>query len=182
MKKYYKRIALGDNKVLLHRYLWECANGPIPKGYDIHHINEDIWDNRLENLECLPHSIHSKVSNIGRKQNRKSPTNNVIPGRQSEAQIKAWDEEERKQKASENNSGENNPFYGQHQSEEAKAKISATHKGKIVSEETRQKLSKVNKGRKFGPQTPEMIQKRVEAYKASCARRYQKALETSTIN
>lgn len=42
----------------LHREMWEAAHGPIPKGYDVHHKNEDKTDNRLENLELLTHSEH----------------------------------------------------------------------------------------------------------------------------
>lgn len=39
-----------------------------------------------------------------------------------------------------------------HQSEEAKARISAANKGRIVSEETRQKLSMANKGKVMSPE------------------------------
>ena len=35
---------------LHHRVVWEQANGPIPAGSDIDHINGDRADNRLENL------------------------------------------------------------------------------------------------------------------------------------
>ncbi len=41
---------------LHHRAVWESANGPIPDGWHIHHINGDPGDNRLANLEALhPH-------------------------------------------------------------------------------------------------------------------------------
>jgi len=36
-----------------HRRVWENANGPIPAGYEIHHVNGDTLDNRIENLQCL---------------------------------------------------------------------------------------------------------------------------------
>ena len=44
----------------MHRYVWENINGKIPFGFDIHHINNDKSDNRIENLECLPKSEHTK--------------------------------------------------------------------------------------------------------------------------
>ena len=42
-----------------HRLVWEETNGPIPKGYVIHHLNGIKDDNRLENLACLPVAAHS---------------------------------------------------------------------------------------------------------------------------
>lgn len=49
-----------------YRQLWEEANGPIPKDkfnrtFEIHHINGDHNDNRLENLQCLSISDHFNV-------------------------------------------------------------------------------------------------------------------------
>ena len=47
-------------------------------------------------------------------------------------------------------SGENNGMYGKHHTEEAKRLISEANKGKIVSQETRDKLSKASSGEKNG--------------------------------
>jgi hypothetical protein len=44
----------------MHRYVWENEKGKIPPGWDIHHINENKADNRIENLECLPKSEHTR--------------------------------------------------------------------------------------------------------------------------
>jgi hypothetical protein len=43
---------------LEHRRIWEDANGPIPPGFDIHHLNHDRGDNRLENLSLMRHVDH----------------------------------------------------------------------------------------------------------------------------
>lgn len=48
-------------RCLMHRYVWEKEIGKIPDGYDIHHKNEQKWDNRIENLECLPKSEHTRL-------------------------------------------------------------------------------------------------------------------------
>jgi len=48
------------NRMLMHRYVWEKEIGKIPDGWDIHHINEDKTDNRIENLECLPKAEHTR--------------------------------------------------------------------------------------------------------------------------
>lgn len=51
------------------------------------------------------------------------------------------------------NTGERNPMYGKHHSEEACTKISAAHKGKKPSEETRTKISAAQKGKKLSEET-----------------------------
>ena len=45
--------------ILEHRYIWEKAFGPIPKGIILHHLNGDKTDNRLENLCALRRNEHS---------------------------------------------------------------------------------------------------------------------------
>lgn len=49
-----------DERTLMHRYVWEKEKGKIPLGWDIHHINENKADNRVENLECLPKAEHTR--------------------------------------------------------------------------------------------------------------------------
>lgn len=80
-RRFYKKSCNGyfyskwpDNKYM-HRYVWECCNGPIPEGHHIHHINHNVSDNRIENLECIEASEHTKHHNktnswIGSKENR----------------------------------------------------------------------------------------------------------------
>lgn len=53
--------ATEGDRGLLHRHMWEAANGPIPDDYDIHHIDENKTNNRLENFECLPKAEHTRL-------------------------------------------------------------------------------------------------------------------------
>lgn len=45
----------------LHVLVWTENNGPIPKGYDIHHKNGNRFDNDIANLELVPHAEHSRI-------------------------------------------------------------------------------------------------------------------------
>jgi hypothetical protein len=49
-----------------HRKVWEDAHGPIPKGYIVHHINEDKQDNRLENLQLMRRADHNTLHHAGK--------------------------------------------------------------------------------------------------------------------
>jgi ribonucleotide reductase alpha subunit len=48
--------------IMEHRLIWESVNGPIPDGYDIHHIDGDTYNNDIDNLECLTHSDHASIT------------------------------------------------------------------------------------------------------------------------
>jgi hypothetical protein len=43
-----------------HRRVWEEANGPIPDGHEIHHINGDGFDNRFRKL-AMPAEVRSPI-------------------------------------------------------------------------------------------------------------------------
>lgn len=49
------------HRIRLHTYVWEKFNGPVPDGYDIHHIDHDPSNNDIENLVALPESEHHKL-------------------------------------------------------------------------------------------------------------------------
>ena len=58
----YVRRTENGKRIFAHRWEWEKYKGPIPEGYDIHHIDGDKKNNAIENLECLPHDVHAKLS------------------------------------------------------------------------------------------------------------------------
>lgn len=56
-----------NDRISLHRYTWIFHKGPIPKGYDIHHKNEDKGDCDINNLECLKKADHTRHHHIKNK-------------------------------------------------------------------------------------------------------------------
>ena len=56
----YVVASFGHENVMLHRYLWELINGPIPEYMEIDHINCDKKDNRLANLRLATYSQNSR--------------------------------------------------------------------------------------------------------------------------
>jgi len=63
-KKFYKDkkagywLSIDSPKIRAHRWVWINIHGKIPKGYHIHHKNDDKSDNRIENLELIEASRH----------------------------------------------------------------------------------------------------------------------------
>ena len=50
---YLSTTNVNGKRKRLHRYVWECNYGEIPKGYHIHHIDENKGNNSIENLELI---------------------------------------------------------------------------------------------------------------------------------
>ena len=49
------------DRLMLHNYNWEKINGKIPKGYEIHHIDFNKINNKIENLQLVTPSEHTKI-------------------------------------------------------------------------------------------------------------------------
>lgn len=64
----------------LHQYIWEKHNGTIPKGYQVHHINHNPDDNRIENLQLMTTEEHVKHHIEHKRQNNlfSSPSQNAL--------------------------------------------------------------------------------------------------------
>ena len=57
----------GNQGRLLHNLIWEkhyCKS--VPKGCNIHHINSNKLDNRIQNLQCVDHKIHTRFHHKGK--------------------------------------------------------------------------------------------------------------------
>lgn len=56
---YYRPVGPGSGKrAVLHRQVYTDLYGPIPAGWDVHHKDENKFNNAPHNLEALPHKVH----------------------------------------------------------------------------------------------------------------------------
>ena len=51
----------------LHQYIWMVANGDIPNGYDVHHIDHNPLNNSIYNLELIEQHKHRSEHHKGKK-------------------------------------------------------------------------------------------------------------------
>lgn len=65
-ERYFKN---GATTTWLHRAVWEYYNGCIPKGYHVHHKNENVFDNEIDNLELLEAHQHLSMHTQEKMQN-----------------------------------------------------------------------------------------------------------------
>lgn len=52
---YFKNFGKGG---YLHRVVWKFYNGDIPEGYQVHHIDGDPANNKIDNLTLVKHGEH----------------------------------------------------------------------------------------------------------------------------
>ena len=57
-KKYHYNSSLRKH---LHQYVWEKEHGPIPKGYEIHHIDGNTMNNDITNLMMVTIKEHKEI-------------------------------------------------------------------------------------------------------------------------
>lgn len=63
----YLGLTINNKTKLIHRIIWECVNGEIPKGYDIHHIDGNTMNNSIYNLQIINAFTHNSMHKIGNK-------------------------------------------------------------------------------------------------------------------
>ena len=61
-KIYDKKLEKSKN-YLHHRFVYEVFQGPIPRCFEVDHINEIKYDNRIKNLQLLTHKQNAGKSN-----------------------------------------------------------------------------------------------------------------------
>lgn len=70
----YLKVKLKDrfgiwHPVYVHRFIFEVFYGNIPYKHDIHHINHDVADNSLNNLQCMLRLDHLQLHAAQRQDN-----------------------------------------------------------------------------------------------------------------
>jgi ribonucleotide reductase alpha subunit len=81
-KRRSNRVMLGvgsqtnNGEVYQSRWMWEQVNGEAGDWNEVHHINGDTTDDRLSNLEIVPHSEHQAYHSSGENNPRFLDVNN----------------------------------------------------------------------------------------------------------
>jgi hypothetical protein len=65
-KSRYHGVKRNGKKYDEHRLVWEDANGPIPRGYVVHHVDEDPRNNSLDNLSMMTRADHARLHKTGK--------------------------------------------------------------------------------------------------------------------
>ena len=100
---YHIKSPNGKDK-LLHRLIYEEANGKIPEGEIIHHIDGNPLNNNLNNLLMVSRSEHNKIHHTGRvcSEETKNKIRNALKGRKcTPEQIRKNSESQKDKKLSE---------------------------------------------------------------------------------
>jgi len=155
-----------------HRRLWHNHHGEIPVdengiSYEVHHINGDYNDNRIENLKCVSIEEHF---NIHYDQGDSYACAAIL--RRMEHNLESFEEKQKRLSLY----GEKHPMFGKTHSESSREKISRNHAdvsaqnnpmyGRSHTEESIKRMSEAKKGHGAGiPKSPETRQKMSESVK-----------------
>ena len=67
----YLEIKTSNGFMRFHRYVIEQSLGrKLLKNEDVHHIDEDIYNNSIDNLLLLTHAEHTSLHNTGKKHSK----------------------------------------------------------------------------------------------------------------
>ena len=69
--KGYACVSMTENgyqkAYLLHRLVWEMEHGPVPNGYELHHLDHDKGNWRLDNLMMVDRQTHQELHRLHRQ-------------------------------------------------------------------------------------------------------------------
>ena len=57
----YRRINWAGSVLYVHRLVDVITNGPLPKGWDVHHKDGNRLNNHWVNLQRIPKSVHAAM-------------------------------------------------------------------------------------------------------------------------
>ena len=160
MSSGYLRLDISLNSVIIRRVLMhELVVQTFVRKIDtekelVHHINQNIKDNRLENLRIETIEQHLSHHHKGKKCSQQSKAKAKATKMKNGTWKKKMSQEQ-KRKLSELKKGKK----GTPHTQQWKRQNSERHKGKIVSQQTKRKISESKKGMKLSPET---IAKRTE--------------------
>lgn len=59
---YFNRVSVFGTAYYMHRIMWEAYHGAIPRGMAVHHIDGDVENNHIDNLELSTRADISKTT------------------------------------------------------------------------------------------------------------------------
>jgi hypothetical protein len=74
----YRIMTINGRTCSQHRIVWIAANGPIPDGLEINHLNGQRDDNRLVNLEIVTHAENVLHARRGLARNHTRPDDEAV--------------------------------------------------------------------------------------------------------